>query len=233
MKNQNVGILEGKPQERIGEEIDHDQINIKENAIKGIDKSTVNRLVEEKQIDEVSFIQNQLEQMVLSMQNVIGLLLEKEEMVHHENIEGIVQSLIESEEVKTMNLEPENKNKKDEQNSSGNQQSQAEKKEHSRNYNHLKQQHLKQAIEDKQMITVLNSYQNIAFSIDRLPTLNMRYQEEKEHYIALMEEYHQTSKILNDEIKSAKQIQTDVRTKLKRAYDVLFEDDPNHINTSH
>ena len=37
----------------------------------------------------------------------------------------------------------------------------------------------------------------------------------------------------NDEIKSAKQIQIDVRTKLKKAYDILFDDDPNRINASH
>lgn len=233
MKSQNVGTLEGKPQERIGEEVDQNQINIRENVVKGIDKSTINRVVKEKQIDEVTFIQNQLEQMVLSMQNVIGLLMEKEEMIHHENIEGIVQSLMEFGKVENMNLETENKSKKDEQNSSGNQQTPAEKKEYSRNYNHLKQQHLKEAIEDKQMMTVLNSYKNIAFSIDRLPTLNMTYQEEKERYVALMEEYHQTNEILNDEIKSAKQIQIDMRTKLKKAYGVLFDDDPNRINASH
>merc|ERR1712146_820201 len=104
-----------------------------------------------------------------------------------------------------------------------NQKSHEEMKEYSKKSSRIKQQLLKEAIEDKQMVTILNSFRNIASAIDRLPTLSMTYQEEKEKHIILMEEYHQTSKILKEKLHYSKKIQANLREKLNNSYEVLIE----------
>ena len=198
------------------------------NHVLGIDKSTINPLVEEKQIDEVSFIHYQMKQMVLSMQNVFGLLIEHGNMIGHENIEGIVQSLLDSEKENIREIEIEDRKEKG---VPANQQRWEDMKEYSKR-NHIKQQLIKEAIEDKQMITILNSYQNISNSINRLPILGMKYQEEREQHVALMEQYYQVSKTLTEQLKNAQQIQANLRSKLKDSYNTLIKNHPTEIKES-